>query len=270
MYNVCSIERLRMYNPSQYNQFMKIAKKILISVVVLLTAAVSGFVAWGSNPLPPMPEALNALQSTQQVNVRTSPWLEFAPATAKPSAALILYPGARVDPRAYAPTARAIAAQGYLVIVPAMPLNFAIFGGNIAGEIMAAHPEILHWALGGHSLGGVMASSYSKQHEDQIQGLVLLASYPAGSDDLSQSSLKVSSIFASQDGMATEAKIDSSRPLLPADTAWVEIIGGNHAQFGWYGEQPGDNPAEISHQSQQDQIVAAVIQLLSNLDKTQS
>lgn len=246
---------------------MKIAKKILITAALILAAAVAGFVIWGSNPLQSMPEALNALQSTQQVNVYTSPWFEFAPASKKPTARFILYPGARVDPRAYAPAARAIAEQGYLVIVPAMPLNFAIFGGNKAAEIITAHPEVIHWAMGGHSLGGVMAFSYSKQHEDKVQGLVLLAPYPAESDDLSQSGLKVSSIFAGQDGLATEAKVNSSRPLLSADTDWVDIAGGNHAQFGWYGEQPGDNPAEISHQAQQDQIVAAVIQLLSTLDK---
>jgi hypothetical protein len=82
--------------------------------------------------------------------------------------------------------------------------------------------------------------------------------------------LKVTSIFASQDGLATKDKIDASRPLLPATTDWVEISGGNHAQFGWYGLQPGDNPASISHQAQQDQIVAAVVKLLSSLDKNPS
>jgi hypothetical protein len=28
----------------------------------------------------------------------------------------------------------------------------------------------------------------------------------------------------------------------------VSIEGGNHAQFGWYGPQEGDNPATISRE----------------------
>ena len=38
----------------------------------------------------------------------------------------------------------------------------------------------------------------------------------------------------------------------------VEIQGGNHAQFGNYGPQKGDLPAEISAQEQQSQTVAAI------------
>ena len=47
--------------------------------------------------------------------------------------------------------------------------------------------------------------------------------------------------------------------------AWVEIDGSNHAQFGWYGEQPGDGKATISHLEQQEQIVAATAELLEVL-----
>jgi len=214
-----------------------------------------------------MPEALNALQSSAQVSVRTTPWLEFTPAGAQPRAGLILYPGARVDPRAYAPMARAIAESGYLVVVPQMPLNFAIFGADKADAIIAAHPEISQWVLSGHSLGGVMASTYARQNPQRVKGLILLAAYPAGSDDLSQSDLKVSSIFASLDGLATPDKVTSARPLLPPTTDWVEITGGNHAQFGWYGEQPGDQAALISRQAQQEQLVSAALQLLASLNK---
>ncbi len=54
-------------------------------------------------------------------------------------------------------------------------------------------------------------------------------------------------------------KFDASRTLLPADTTWVVIEGGNHAQFGDYGIQPGDNVATISAAEQQTQIVDATV-----------
>jgi len=248
---------------------MKIVLRIFIALIVLLGIAAGGFVIWGSSALPPMPEAIAALTSDSQVSVKTAPWLVFAPASGTAKAGYILYPGARVDPRAYAPAARAIAAKGYLVVIPPMPLNFAIFGVNKADEIIAAHPEITLWAVGGHSLGGAMAASYAKKNLSKVKGIIFLASYPASSDDLSKSNLKVSSIFGTLDGLATGAKIDASRPLLPADTAWVAIEGGDHAQFGWYGPQQGDNPATISRPAQTDQIVTAAVNLLASLGGAQ-
>ncbi|MFN2217904.1 MAG: alpha/beta hydrolase, partial [Anaerolineae bacterium] len=41
---------------------------------------------------------------------------------------------------------------------------------------------------------------------------------------------------------------------------------GNHAQFGWYGAQSGDNPATISHEEQLQETVAATLALLATLD----
>ena len=143
-----------------------------------------------------------------------------------------------------------------------MPLNLAVFGSSRAASVIEAYPDIQYWVIGGHSLGGSMAALYADKHHDQINGLSLWASYPASSNDLSDSNINVSSIYGTQDGLATKDKIDASRELLPPDTTWVPIEGGNHAQFGWYGDQSGDNPATISRQDQQDQIQHTVLDLL--------
>jgi len=110
-----------------------------------------------------------------------------------------------------------------------------------------------------------MAARFAYQHPEAAQGLVLWAAYPASSDDLSGYPLAATSIYGTLDGLATGDKIDASRPLLPSDTQWVPIEGGNHAQFGWYGPQSGDNKATISQEVQQEQIVAATAGLLSRL-----
>ena len=73
------------------------------------------------------------------------------------------------------------------------------------------------------------------------------------------------SVSGTVDGLATPAKVEASRPLLPAATRWVPIPGGDHAQFGWYGPQAGDNPAAISREEQQKQVIAATLDLLKNL-----
>lgn len=248
---------------------MKILHKVLVGLLVTLLLIIGGFTFWGLTPSPPMPEARAALQSDSTVSVsRSSSWFEFIPAGSSPDTGFIFYPGGHVDARAYAPLARELASNGTLVILPPMPLNLAVFAPNTAEKVIAAHPEIHRWALGGHSLGGAMAASFIRSHLGEVAGLVLLASYPAASDDLSSADVKVISIYATQDGLATAGKIDASRALLPPDTRWIEIAGGNHAGFGWYGSQPGDGTASITREEQQRQVVLALTDFLSSLKES--
>ena len=170
-----------------------------------------------------------------------------------------------MDPRSYSPAAQAVAGEGYLVVIAPMPLNLAVFAADAAGDVIAAYPDVSPWAIGGHSLGGAMAARFTYSHPGEVQGLVLWAAYPDGSNDLSDRDLAVTSIYGTLDGLATMEKIDASRPLLPPTTEWVAIEGGNHGQFGWYGPQSGDNPASISREEQQRQVVAATLELLASL-----
>jgi hypothetical protein len=247
------------------NKRLRVWPRILWASICLLIVFIIGFVAWASISAKPMPEALTALRSDSKVTVETGRWLVFSPLIVRPTTGLIIYPGGRVDPRAYSPAALAIADQGYLVVIVPMPLNLAVFNSSAASDVIAAHPEIQTWAMAGHSLGGSMAASFAHAHPGTVHGLVLWASYPAGMDDLSGSGLKVLSISATLDGLSTPAKIDASRALLPLDTTFLPIQGGDHAQFGWYGPQAGDNPATISRKDQQNQIIQATLDFLADL-----
>lgn len=244
---------------------MQTIKRAFIALLIVLLLAVAGFAAWAYTPLGPMPEALAALQSDATIQVATSPWLTFTPVGSQPTTGFIIYPGGRVDARSYAPVARAIAERGYLVVIVPMPFNLAVFNPAAADKVIAAHPEIRRWAVGGHSLGGAMAANYAYTHPDAVQGLILWAAYPAGNNSLAGRSLFVTSIYATADGLATREKIDASRPLLPPGTRYVVIEGGNHAGFGWYGPQRGDGQAMISRAEQQAQVVGATVTLLAEL-----
>jgi len=61
--------------------------------------------------------------------------------------------------------------------------------------------------------------------------------------------------------------IENSRALLPINTQYIMIEGGNHAQFGDYGFQPGDNEATIMRADQQQQTVDATILFLESLSQ---
>jgi pimeloyl-ACP methyl ester carboxylesterase len=232
----------------------------------LMVLAGGGFVLWASLGPAPQPAALAALRTGEGVVVETEPWLIFRPAEAQPATGLILYPGGRVDARAYAAPARAIAAEGYRVVIVPMPLNLAVLGSGRAADVIDAFPQIERWAVGGHSLGGAMAARFADEHRTQVAGLVLWASYPAESSDLSSADLAVVSIYGTRDGLADPETVRAARALLPGDARWVAIEGGNHAQCGDYGPQSGDNPATISRQEQQALTVSATVELLRQLE----
>ena len=72
-------------------------------------------------------------------------------------------------------------------------------------------------------------------------------------------------VHGTDDGLVSSKQIDDSLKQLPPDTIRLEINGGDHAQFGWYGPQSGDNPATISREEQQKITVNATVQMLAKL-----
>ena len=244
---------------------MRKSIRIIIWLVALISILGIGFTVWGLTPSKPMMEALYAVRTDDLVSVSSGEWLVFKPIDRQAETGLIFYPGGHVDYRAYAPAAKSIAANGYLVVIVPMPLNLAVLNSDEALKVIGIYPEIKHWSIGGHSLGGAMAAHFVYQHPGDVEGLILWASYSASNEDLSQTNTKVLSIYATLDGLSTIEKIEDSRFRLPVDTTWVKINGGNHAQFGWYGDQSGDNPAVISRVDQQDQVISATLNFLETL-----
>ena len=240
------------------DQFIGIVFAVILFVVTV-------FAVWANNPAQPMPQALDALKSDEAIQVETEPWLIFSPRGKKPKVGFGIYTGGLVDARAYAPIARAISVKGYLVVITPMLFNLASFGADRAKQVVAVNPAIHKWAIAGHSLGGVAAASFLTQNET-ARGLVLWAAHPADNDDLSKRNVRVTLIYATNDKLAMPDKLLATRSRLPATTRFVAIEGGNHAQFGWYGAQAGDGEATISREAQQEQIVNATVDLLTQIE----
>jgi hypothetical protein len=236
---------------------------LLLIPVLLVLGVVGALIVWVATPAGPMAEAEDYLQSGDSVEVVSGEWLVFRPKGANPDTGLVLYSGGRVDPASYAPIAYQIAAAGYLVVIPKLPFNLAVLDINVATDVMARYPDVQYWAVGGHSLGGAMAAQYASENQDDVQGLVLWAAYPPNGVEFTQSDIKALTIFGSLD--FSREQIEASQSVLPIETIWVEIDGGNHEQFGWYGDQAGDAEATISREEQQEYIIDATILLLSTL-----
>jgi hypothetical protein len=230
------------------------AKKTLgiaaLALALLLVLAVGGFAVWALNPYQAQPQALREAADTPGVEVSATDDAVVVTSThAPPEAGVVFYPGARVAAEAYAaPWARIAADSAVRVVIPRMPLNLAVFDTDRADSAIADHGGgVDAWYVGGHSLGGAMAASHLGGRTDEtVLGLVLWGSYAtegaglAGRDDLA-----VVSVTGSRDGLSDPATVEENRANLPADAHTYEIQGMNHAQFGAYGEQRGDDPADI-------------------------
>ena len=159
---------------------------------------------------------------------------------------IIFYPGAKVEGAAYLPLLDRFRQEGYLCILVEMPFHLAVFDSGAAAEVMARFPDIGHWYVAGHSMGGAMASQFAANHPEDVDGLILLGAYIYGDYPAADTLTVYGSL-----NQSVEDKIDYTENV-------VEIQGGNHAQFGNYGPQKGDAPAEISAADQQAQTAAAV------------
>lgn len=240
--------------------------KLFIGLAIVLVAIGIGFFVFSSSYYEAQSYAKESMQSDSNVTVKNDKELVFEPVSDAKNVGFLFYQGAKVEAEAYAPMAKEIAAQGYTVIIPHLPLKMAIFSPDRADKVIRKYPEIDTWVIGGHSLGGVTAADYASRHEN-ISGLVLLASYPGDHTDLTKSSVDVLSIWASNDEVADSKVIKSAKSVMPRGAEFMEIEGGNHAGFGDYGEQKGDGKASISNEQQMMQTSEAIVELIESLEK---
>ena len=246
---------------------MKLWKKILIGFGALILVLLASAVVWGmSSTSKAEPLVAPYLQSSDTVIVEDGKWLTFSPVEKDPEVGFIFYPGGNVDHYAYAPALYKIAEAGYLVVDVPMPMDLAVLAPEKAMKVIEAHPEITEWVIGGHSLGGAMAARFMHEHPREAKGLALWAAYPAESNDISCLNRPVISLYGTLDGVAQPFKIERSMPLLPEDTEYIPLEGGNHAQFGFYGLQNRDGTPTISREEQQAQIVEAMVTFLAGFE----
>lgn len=216
--------------------------RILIGILALLIVAFAGFVIWAQLDYDATEEGLSYKPEGREVM-----WGDGTE-----EIGFVFYQGAKVRPDAYSYIGDQLAADGHFVAIPQLPFNIALLDSNRAFEYMEDYPEIDTWYLMGHSLGGAAASTIVEENE-KIAGIIFLASYPVDSIDVPSLT-----IYGGQDGLLSAEDIESSRENLRSDAVFHKIEEGNHANFGMYGEQAGDNPSPLSPKEQLDETVMSI------------
>lgn len=239
----------------------KRGQKVFISLLVILLLLLGGGGYYlHQNTYTATPAAKSLSREAEE----TKDYYHYA-SNQEQATGVIFYPGALVEPDSYSRWATQVAKAGYDVYVMKMPLNLAVLSENHADTLVKEFPE-KEFILAGHSLGGVMASRYARNHQPNVKGMIFLASYPDKKGSLKDSELPVLSITASNDEVLNWSAYQDAKAYLPEDTTYLSIEGGNHAGFGEYGLQKGDGVATIAEETQQVEISREIITWLDGLE----
>lgn len=182
---------------------------------------------------------------------------------------MIFLPGGMVQPVAYAPLMTTIASAGYPAHLLYLPMRCACTDAQVQELFQNIHRVIksepnIAWILAGHSRGGMLATRFVHENGAGLVGLVLIATTHPRDFSLASFAMPVMKIYGTSDGVATYAKMRQNQHLLPQNTTWVEIPGGNHVQFAYYRHQLGDDRATMSRAEQQRLLEAALLSALSS------
>ncbi len=214
------------------NKGSKLIKKLLIGALVLIIILAIGAFVYINDYYSASDYVLNLINENSSKIIKDGQYTYIKPEDKlDESIGLIFYPGGKVESTAYIPLLLKIADRGVTPILVDMPGNLAVFNIDAADDIFASYEDIDTWYISGHSLGGAMASQYLEKNYDKVKGLILLGAYPV--NDAPVNSI---AIYGTHD-----LKLDLEK-VATADEVF-EIVDGNHAYFGDYGEQEGDGTA---------------------------
>jgi hypothetical protein len=231
---------------------------LICAGTAVLVLGISGFVYLNIH-YPAQKEAVEVFSGSNDPTVTKTESGYMIDGSGKDTA-LIFYPGAKVDSEAYLPLMKKIADGGIDCFLLSPPMRMAIFDPNAADKIIDNY-NYKTWILSGHSMGGLTAAGYASGHE-KADGVVLLAAYPT-SPLPDQTTLL--SVYGTEDKVLERSVYEDSKKYFPNGYKELVIDGGNHAQFGNYGEQSGDGKAQISREEQQTQTARAVLEFADSI-----
>ena len=239
---------------------MKAEVKMFCRFIAVLTLL---FIAGCSRE--PMPEAVEV---AKRATLETGDYFLFAAEQPVTDACYIFYTGGLVKEVAYAPYAEAMAQRGVHTFLLKITLDMSALEQNAPNDAKNsefARENCRSFAVGGHSLGGLSASRYALENPDD--GIVMVSAYPYKKSIVDHRG-PIMSIYGSLDPLSTEEQILGARDLVPESAMYRSVEGGNHSQFGWYGEQGGDAEATISREQQQAALVEHTLELMMAMPNT--
>jgi len=233
------------------NKKTKLLKRLLVGALVLILILVMGAFVYINDYYSASNYIDNIIEENSSRILEDGQYTYIKPKdTFDNPIGLIFYPGGKVEATAYIPLLIKLADRGVTPILVDMPGNLAVLDIKAADDVFSTYEDINTWYIAGHSLGGAMASQYLEKNYDKVQGLILLGAYPV--NDAPIDSIV---IYGTHDIKLDLEKVSTGDEVF-------EIVDGNHAYFGDYGEQEGDGTALITRAEQQEQTVDRIMEFI--------
>ena len=231
---------------------LKITTISLLSLLVVMILVLFIYTKDSYEPLDEMMEEVALLDLKELEKIDDFDQISYF--VNEPKKNIVILPGGKVKPQSYEYLAVQLALSGYDVTIVKTMFNLAILTPKYGARFIKDDIENV---VIGHSLGGTVASMFS-EGDDRISDLVFLASYPI--TDVSDKNVLM--MIGEFDLVLDNHKLQESENLLPENYISFEILGGNHAQFGWYGAQKDDGIAQITTKAQQDIILDNILNFI--------
>ena len=180
---------------------------------------------------------------------------------------IIFYPGGLVDPKSYIPLGRSLSSLGYSVHIIKMPWRMSTIGYTKIKELFHLNAEDKIYVLGGHSQGAKMAAQFVYENKGLVAGLFLLGTSHPRDINLSSYDIPTLKIYAEFDGLASVAEVYENKNKLPNGSEMKLIVGGNHSQFGYFGNMLMDGKSTINRAQQHEITIKHLDAFLKRINK---
>lgn len=234
-------------------KILKITFISLCSLIILMTLGLFIYTLDSYKALDDMYDAIQLLDLTGIEVINDFDHISYV--VSQPSKNIVIIPGGKVKPESYQYLAVNLALAGYNVTIVKTLFNLAILTPNYGSRFLS---DDIDNVVIGHSLGGTVASLFS-ENDDRVSDMIFLASYSI--KDVKDKRVLV--ITGEFDLVLNKESFHENEDLLPSNYTLYEILGGNHAQFGWYGPQKGDGSSTISTKDQQDIIINEILNFIA-------
>lgn len=236
-------------------------KKLIIVLLTILLILTIPIIIYVNNYYKAIPTQFMTVEPVDAITITTDSNgnIMYKEKNSNSKVGFIFYPGGKVDEKAYHNLALSCANFDLTTFIVSMPFKLAVFDSNAADDIIKNHPEIETWYIGGHSLGGSMAATYTSKNQETISGLILLGAYSTSEIN----NTKVISIYGSNDKVLNLENYEKYKTNISYLEEHV-IEGGNHSYFGSYGEQKGDGTATITPRTQISYTANLINEFINN------
>ena len=136
------------------------------------------------------------------------------------------------------------------------PVNLAILNIDQAQSIVTKYGLKNFW-VGGHSLGGVVACRYAKEHQELVYGIFLFGAYC--DQDIQDFKGRVEVLYGEGDKVLNIDSLNKANSNLPANAITKAAASFNHSSFGNYGPQRNDGNSELNN----DQILDVLVEVFN-------